>query len=270
MSWVETFVNALWRIVPVSALVLAYLSTAPRHFGLSSALVVLVGLLVAVDVVMLYLLKLDLDAKFEETEQTVGNFRFGMEATLADVLDAIERVYPEADGVPESDGGTTGRDPVSGHENLVTGGRIANETMDRGRQVDVDGRDLSGAGALGGVVAGGVLGAPFGPPAVLVAGILGGLIGNAAEYRDLQVKNRERLQRAARRVIETQAPSRPRLDKFVEQRDGRDDRGEFWAFDFIDDRGVRHVAKLYLDDGWLEYAGSETDGQFVNAEATDE
>lgn len=48
--------------------------------------------------------------------------------------------------------------------------------------------ETSGVGALGGMVAGGILGLPFGPAGVIIGGILGAIAGNQIEYEDKRRK----------------------------------------------------------------------------------
>ena len=122
--------------------------------------------------------------------------------------------------------------------------------------VDLGAREPSGAGALGGLVAGGLLGTPFGPAGVIFGGVVGGLVGNAVEYQNLKERRKEELQKAAWNVIETRARPQPYRRQFVEQRDGEDGRGEYWEFEFVDERDETHYVRLYLDDGKLRYLDS--------------
>lgn len=258
MSWLETFVRTLVRIAPLAALVLAYLSYAPEYLGLQIALLVFIGILVAIGIAMLYLFKLDLDKEFEEIGEEVEQLHTEMNAGFDGVVDGIDELRTPADGdSPETDGGTWGRSSPMSHENFVDGNQEDNYPMSRGEYVDIEGMEPSGAGALGGLVAGGLLGTPYGPAGVLIGGVLGGLLGNAAEYQNLKDKRQEELQEAAWKVISSQAPQHPRTGEFIRQRDGRDDRGEYWEFVFVDDRNVRHYAKLYLEDGRIVYSGSD-------------
>ncbi|PSP79533.1 hypothetical protein BRC81_04800 [Halobacteriales archaeon QS_1_68_20] len=70
-------------------------------------------------------------------------------------------------------------------------------------------------------------------------------------------EHQEELQDAAWDVIQSQSDRPARRKEFVEQRDGRDDRGEYWEFEFVDDRDVNHVARLYLDDSRIVYTGDD-------------
>ena len=250
MNWLESFVDALRKIVPVAAFVLAYLGLAPEYLGPDIALLVFNGILVSVLAAMLYFFKLDLNNEFGDVVSEIKQLRSETSAGFDGVVDVIEKRDVEEEDVRKTDGG---RSNFVSHEDFMQRNRNWNGRMGAEEYVDLGAREPSGAGALSGVVAGGLLGAPFGPAAVIFGGVVGGLVGNAVEYQNLKERRKEYLRKAAWNVIRTQAHPRPHRRQFVEQRDGEDGRGEYWEFEFVDERDETHYVRLYLDDGKLRY-----------------
>ena len=250
MRWLESFVDALRKIVPVAAFVLAYLSLTPEYLGLDVALMVFNGILVSVLAAMLYFFKFDLDNEFGDVISEIEQFRSEASAGFDGVVDGIEKREVGEEDVRKTDGG--GSNFVS-HEDFTQRNRNWNGRMGTEEYVDLGAREPSGAGALGGVVAGGLLGAPFGPAAVIFGGVVGGLVGNAVEYQNLKERRKEDLRKAAWNVIKTRAHPRPHRRQFVEQRDGEDGRGEYWEFEFVDERDETHYVRLYLNDEKFRY-----------------
>lgn len=137
------------RVVSLAGVVLAYLAFARRAVGLETALLTLVVALLAI-----------LGALVIAFERDVGENFAGVRADLNSGFDRVvsaltASVEPER---RKADGGVRRRSCRTGQ----TG--------------------PSGIGALGGVTAGGAMGAVFGPVGIFLGGLLGGLVGNELEF----------------------------------------------------------------------------------------
>lgn len=225
----DSFVSGLKRAAPVAAVLLGYFGFTLPRVGLTNTLLILTVAVVAVQSLVVYLSKRDIDDGFESVQETLNE-------TRNDMTDGFERLEDTTDSM--------------GSPTTTDGGWKANgEREPRSTQIQVDLEDASGAGALSGLVAGGALGAPFGPAGVIVGGVLGGLLGNSFEYHNLKQEQQERLRVAVREFVAANASPRATIVAFEGVTEGEDDRGSFWTFEFVDRRGRTHAAKLYPDDG---------------------
>jgi len=224
----DLFLSSLRRVVPPAALVIGYLSLAPRYLGLNTALIVLIGVAAAIQGFLVYLFKRDMDDKFD-------NMNGEIETLRSDLNNGIDRVV---DAISDIEGNDTRTDG---------GNRYSGSPMRDDDEVDIELEEPSGAGALSGLVAGGLLGAPFGPAGVIVGGVLGGLLGNAVEYQNLKDEQQEKLQKAAWQYIQQNEYPTPQLQDFQGVTEGEDENGEYWEFEFIDRNGISHYVRLYLE-----------------------
>lgn len=115
----------------------------------------------------------------------------------------------------------------------------------------------SGNGALGGMIAGGALGLPFGTVGAVVGGLLGGLIGNEIEYRNLKEHERKKLKRAATRYVRYRTDVRPEDLELAEVTGpGNTDDGA-WRFRYRElPSGREHLLELDTETGeWHHEVG---------------
>jgi predicted PurR-regulated permease PerM len=151
--------GAVWKVFGLASFFIAWLGFAPRYVAFSTAVVTLVGAMVAVVVALLLSFERDVSDNFEAVQSTI-------EDGIQDVLDAVNaQATDTTDEEPRmTDGGheRTGEIPASGR------------------------RGVTGHGALGGLMAGAFLGAPFGPVGVLLGVAIGGVLGNEIEYWSLK------------------------------------------------------------------------------------
>lgn len=253
MDSVEQFVGTLVKVAPIAAGFLAYMSTAPNYLGLDASIVVIVGIIAAIHGLGLYFFAKDVDEKFEELSVGLEVLRVETAVGFERTLTAIRESGDPSDTL-RTDGGTAAGATSEAPKPQTDGGtRTTNDA--RFHHIEVE--EPSGVGALGGVVAGGIAGAPFGPAGVLVGGVVGGIAGNAVEFRNLKERQRRKIEAAARRFVRARASPPPRTSDLVEVTEGRGDRGEYWTFEFVDGCDDRHVVVFHLDDGRFVYRGRE-------------
>lgn len=116
-------------------------------------------------------------------------------------------------------------------------------------EIDPDVETPSGSGALGGLVAGGVIGAPFGPAGVILGGLMGGLFGNAVEYQNLKEEKQQELQNLAWKSIQDNNRRYIEREKFLGVEEDYDEYGEYWEFSFKATDGEIYSSKFYITDG---------------------
>lgn len=224
-----SFGSGIRRVAPVAAVLLGYFSVMLPRVGLSNSLLILAIIAVAAQSLVVYLSKRDADDGFESIQTHLNKTR----TDINDGFERIEEVIDDMDSrTTTTDGGwSEGRDQRHHSE-----------------EIEIELENASGAGALSGLVAGGALGAPFGPAGVIVGGVLGGLIGNSVEYQNLKEEQQERLRSAVAEFIETNTPRYVRLADFRGVSEHQDSSGSYWRFEFTDQQGDSHTAKLYPND----------------------
>ncbi len=256
MGLVEQFVGGLVKVAPIVAVVVAYMSIAPEYLGLDVAMVVAVGVTVGIYGVILFLFTKDVDEEFDELDDSIATLRVEMNEGFDRTVTAIREASGWNEGAkPQTDGGTVSRATSDAATPQTDGG-----TVDRHGTTDayIDGVEPdapSGAGTLGGAVAGGMLGAPFGPAGVLVCGVVGSVVGNAVEFRKLRKRKRAKIRDAAWTVVRTRATPAPLRGEFLGATEGTDGGGDYWALEFEDETGRHHAVRLSLDDGRFVYRG---------------
>lgn len=225
----NSFVSGIKRATPVAALLLGYFRFTLPNVGLTNSLLILTVVMLAVQSLVVYLSKRDADDGFESVEGSLKETRNA-------INDGFETLEEAIDGM--------------GSSTTTDGGwNVNGDREPRSTRIEVDLEDASGAGALSGLVAGGALGAPFGPAGVIVGGVLGGLLGNSVEYRNLKQEQKGRLRTAVREFVASSTPPQTMIVGFDGVSEGQGERGAFWIFKFVDEHGKTHAAKLYPDDG---------------------
>ncbi len=185
--------------------------------------------MVAAQSFVVYLSKRDTDDGFKSIKET-------LDRTRTDINDGFENLDEVINHMSSSTAATDG------------GWNDDIDQNTRSEQIEVELENASGAGALSGLVAGGALGAPFGPAGVIVGGLLGGLVGNSVEYQNLKQEQQKRLRSGVKEFIEANTARYVRLVEFRGVSEQKDDSGSYWRFEFTDQQENAHVARLYPED----------------------
>lgn len=227
MERFERFTSVAWQFVGLGGGVLTYLSAAPKYIGLDTALIILTTAVAGIVGALVYSLHDDIENQFEEMQTEM---REGLDKT-------IEKVEDLDDGDVRTDGGVNGSGNDEDDEEFNA--LLPENDSDEGP---------SGSGALGGMIAGGALGSPFGPAGVIVGGILGGLLGNEAEYQNLREKRQERIKDAAWEYVYREYGIRRKDGEIAEITDHEDEEGRnFIRFLFVLNSGDEFAIRLYRD-----------------------
>jgi hypothetical protein len=224
-----SFGSGILRVAPIAAVLLGYFGVMLPRVGLSNSLLILAIIAVAAQSLVVYLSKRDADDGFESMQRHLNK-------TRTDINDGFERM----EGVIDDMGSQTTETDGGWNE----GG----DQRHRSEEIEIELENASGAGALSGLVAGGALGAPFGPAGVIVGGVLGGLIGNSVEYQNLKQEQQEQLRSGVAEFIEENTSRYVRLVNFRGVSEQQDSSGSYWRFEFADQQGDSHTAKLYPND----------------------
>lgn len=116
----------------------------------------------------------------------------------------------------------------------------------------------SGNGALGGMIAGGALGLPFGTVGAVVGGVLGGLIGNEIEYRNLKEREQEKLKRAAASYLRYRTDVRTEDVELVEITGPGNTDDDRWRFQYREITSNReHLLELDPEAGTWRYEAGD-------------
>lgn len=224
-----SFGTGLRRAAPIAAVLLGYFGLMLPRVGLTNSLLILAIIAVAAQSLVVYLSKRDADDAFESIQLSLNK-------TRTDINDGFERVEEVINSMGSSATATDGGWSDGTNQNRHS------------EEISVELENASGAGALSGLVAGGALGAPFGPAGVIVGGLLGGLVGNSVEYQNLKQEQQERLRSGVKEFIEANTARYVRLVEFRGVSEQKDDSGSYWRFEFTDQQENAHVARLYPED----------------------
>ena len=173
-------------------------------------------------------------------------FYLDLEDEIEALRSDIEDLQSQVDNRQQGDGAED-----QSEQQRTDGGYTATGQFPRDLYPEEEG--TSGNGAVGGAVAGGIAGVPFGPIGAVAGGLLGAVVGNELEYQNLSDQKKQEIRRAAQWVLDRNTVGMPRV---VEVEDmnavGSEDESR-WRIELLDRQNQTHVVYIYRNRNFYAY-----------------